>query len=225
MKKTFKKEDVLNFFPFLKNMQKNEIEMIMNNKNIVHYPKGKIMMEEGRACNNYVFILDGVIRVYKISEEGKEVTLYRLGKGDTCVLVLLCLMGNRDYPAFAEVDKDVTMMTISIQDFKSLFYKSVAWQEYVFGSLAQKLVDTMMVVDEIAFKKIDKRIANFILEKLQDGNDEIRITHAAIASELGTAREVVSRILKDIERKGGISISRGKIKVLDMLIIKKIRDM
>jgi len=219
--------NIVNMFPFINEMEQIKLDELLNRMNIAQYPKGTVLLEEGHTCQDIAFVLDGSIRVYKLSSDGKEVTLYRIGRGDTCVLIVSCLMGNNEYPAVAEVEEPVTLMTLPASYFKELFHNSPSWQEFVFRSISQRLTDVMMVVEQIAFKSMDKRLASFLYEKLDAADTKlvIEVTHEDIALELGTAREVVSRVLKDFEKKAIVELSRGKIYVKDKQSLKKIITM
>lgn len=213
-------------FPFLVKLKMDMLQKFMKTIRIGKHPIGTIILEEGASCTNMVFVLDGIIRVYKLSEEGKEITLYRIGKGETCVLNVACIMGNTHYPAIAEVEEEATLGIIPAEFYNELFLSEAACQEFIFNSIATRLQEVMLLIDEVVFKSMDKRLADFILRKL-DKNDiegKLDITHEKIAIELGTAREVISRLLKDFERKDILALSRGKIIVKDKKFLKKIAE-
>jgi len=214
-------------FPFLNKLKLDMLKRFMETIKIGKYPIGTVILEEGSSCTNMVFVLDGTIRVYKLSPEGKEITLYRLGNGETCVLSVSCIMGNLHYPAMAEVEEEITLGIIPAAFYNELFLAESACQQFIFNTISTRLQEVMLLVDEVVFKNMDTRLAAFILQKLYKDNIEERLdmTHEKIAIELGTAREVVSRLLKDFEKKNIVSLSRGKIIVKDKEFLKKIAGM
>lgn len=214
--------ELRSLFPFIGEIGQAKWEELQQQLKIARFPEGTILLKEGHTCQNANFILEGSIRVYKLSPEGKEVTLYRIGRGDTCVLILSCLMGSTEYPAIAQVEEPVTLMTLPADYFKAMFHQSPSWQEFVFKTLSRRLSEVMLVVEEIAFKSMDRRLAAFLYDKQEASKPYIEITHEEIALELGTAREVVSRVLKELEKKGFVSLSRGKIHIKDIPGLKKL---
>lgn len=208
-------DEIVSIFPFLNEVNQNWFNIFIDNISIKKYPAGSLILEQGSICNNMVFILEGTIRVYKLSPEGREITLYRLGKGDTCILSIFCIMGELDYPAIATVAEAATLAVIPSKLFHELFFSDLHCQKYIFNTLLNRLQEVMLLVDEVVFKPMDKRLASFLFKKIKSNNDNklLEITHEKIATELGTAREVVSRVLKDFERRDMVSLGRGKIVV------------
>lgn len=200
-------------FPFITKMETAKFNELIKFVSWDEYRKGTVVLE-GHVCSNLVLILDGCIRVYKLSPDGKEVTLYRVGRGETCILMVSCLLGNTQYPAIAEVENHVELALIPSEYFKKLFSFNTHWQKFIFNTLSGRLTEVMMIVEEVAFKSMDKRLATYIILKTENAeNPTLNITHEKIAMELGTAREVVSRILKDFEKKDFLILSRGKITI------------
>jgi CRP/FNR family transcriptional regulator, anaerobic regulatory protein len=211
-------------FPFLNKIKPDMLKKFIETIKIWKYPIGTMILEEGSSCTNMVFVLDGIIRVYKLSPEGKEITLYRLKNGETCVLSVSCIMGNLHYPAMAEVEEEVILGVISAEFYKELFLAEVACQQFIFNTISTRLQEVMLLIDEVVFKNMDERLAKLILQKLDkdDIEGKLDMTHEKIAIELGTAREVVSRLLKDFEKKNIVSLSRGKIIIKNKEFLKKI---
>lgn len=221
------KEDIIDYasqnFEFIKDLSDPERKQLFEKISLAKVKKDKILMNEGVLCEGIVLVLDGVIRIYKVSEEGREITLYRIGKGETCVLTVSCVMGSTEYQAIAQVEEDATLLSIPSDIFKRLFSTSQGLQKFVFDTLAERLSEVMIIVDEIAFQRMDKRIAAFLIEKVDSlGSDIIKITHEEIAMELGSAREVISRMLKDFEKRELLALSRGTIHVLKPALLKKL---
>jgi CRP/FNR family transcriptional regulator len=162
--------------------------------------------------------LSGTVRVYKIGESGREITLYRIEENDSCILTASCILSQIRFPALAVVEREVRAALIPAPVLREWIKKYDGWQRYVFGLMSKRLADVIATVEEIAFRRVDVRIAEF-LAGLTKEQENITITHQEIAYELGTAREVVSRILKDFERMNVISLSRGSIKVLNRQVL------
>lgn len=214
-------------FPFLNELKVEMLKRFMETIKIGKYPIATTILEEGASCTNMVFVLDGIIRVYKLSPEGKEITLYRLGVGETCVLSVACIMGNTHYPAIAQVEEEATLGIIPAKLYNEIFLSEAACQQFIFNTISTRLQEIMILIDEVVFKSMDTRLAAFILQRLEkSGNEEkLDMTHEKIAIELGTAREVISRLLKDFEKKTIVSLSRGKIIVKNKEFLKKIAEM
>ncbi len=214
-------------FPFLNDIKEEMSKKFMETVMVGKYPAGMKILEEGSSCTNMVLVLDGTIRVYKLSPEGKELTLYRLNKGETCVLSVACLMGNTNYPAIAEVEEEATLGIIPAGLYNELFLSEPSCQKFIFNTVSSRLQEVLILIDELVFKSMDKRLSAFILERMAENEGEYRIdmTHEKISVELGTAREVVSRILKEFEKKNIVNLSRGRIIVKDAETLKKISEL
>jgi len=159
--------------------------------------------------------------VYKIGETGREITLYRLYEGDSCILTASCIVSNSTFPAISVAETDVEVFSIPSVLFSAWIKKYDVWQKFIFNLVSERLSDIITVVEEIAFRNIDARIANR-LSKLYEGNGHsIKITHLELASDIGSSREVISRILKDFEEKQIVTISRGSIKIANIKFLKK----
>jgi CRP/FNR family transcriptional regulator len=202
-------QSINELFPFLLKDKNNESLM-----NIAKIPAGRIVFQEGEECEFIAFILKGVIRVSKIGKNGKELYLYRVGSGESCILMISSILATIGYPATATVEEDVEVLILPVTLFKQWMQDNLELQKFVYKLLSERLVSVMTLIEEIVFHKMDARVAEFLLEK-GEGIKLLSITHDRIAMELGTAREVVSRIMKDFQRKGWIEMSRGKVKILD----------
>lgn len=148
-----------------------------------------------------------------MSEDGKEITLYRIGRGETCVLTVACMLGTGDIPfpvsAAAEQVSDVVFIPIEI--FKKYFYETPSIQKFFFSSMSAKFYSLLGLLENVTFKRTSDRLEDFLITKTAGGTYPLYATHEAIASELGTAREVISRLLKEMESKGQLTLNRGKI--------------
>ena len=179
-------------------------------------PKEEIITNEGDTCNYLAFIVEGSVRVYKFGETGREITLYRISEGESCILTASCVMSNKTFPAIALSETELKVLLIPSDVFREWVKKHTFWASYFYNLLSDRLTDVITIIEEVAFKKMDVRIADFLISYFtKSNNSEINITHQTIASELGSSREVVSRLLKDIEHDGLITLSRNKILLLN----------
>ena len=177
-------------------------------------PAGRDIFVEGGRVDGIALLMSGVVRVYKIGETGREITLYRFGEGESCVITANAILNSQDFPAIAVVEQDAEAVMIPTDAFIDWVRRHASWRNFVFQLNAQRLTSMMEVVDEIAFQRMDRRIAAFLLERARIGR-RIEITHQAIANELGSSREVVSRLLEDLAGKGYVRLGRGEIEILD----------
>ncbi len=183
--------------------------------------KGEFISLEGDSCNYMAIVLSGRVRVYKVSETGKEITLYHLERGEGCILTASCILSKKNFPAISIADENVEVLIIPSNVFRYWMEKFESWRNYIFELLSKRLALVISVVEEVAFKRMDTRIAEFLLANQFSDSIQLKLTHHQIADELGTSREVVSRILKDMENEGIITLSRGAIKIKDADALNK----
>lgn len=199
-------------YPFLNELSDIETETIRNYSLPQTLPQGAMVFLEGDSCGFFALIIKGTVRVYKTGETGREITLYRFGAGESCILTASCILSSNRFPAAAAVEEEVEAVLIP-RELLSEFVKNYeGWRKYFFDVLASRLSGVMETIEEVAFRKMDERIEEYLKKHSKD--DIIEATHQQIAAELGTSREVVSRILKDFEKQKAIEINRGKIKIL-----------
>jgi len=172
------------------------------------------IFSKGDTCKAIAFVLSGEIRVFKIGEKGREITLYEVGPGETCILNAACILSNTTYPANALATSDVSGLLVSSSDFRAIVKEYVEMRDFVFTLLSRRLAAVMELVEEVAFGRMDQRLMDYLVEKSENGL--IETTHQKIANDLGTSREVVSRLLKDFERKERVSLSRNSIILLNV---------
>lgn len=194
------------FFPFFENPTIAFIQKAI--------PKDTVIFNEGDECGTVAFLLSGSIRISKIGKNGREIVLYRLGSGDSCILTISSVLANISYPATAVVEEDAEAILLSVQQFKELMTINPEFQQYIYKLLAARLLEVMTLVDEIVFHKMDERLIEYLLRHSKNDEDIIEITHEELASQLGSVREVISRLLKGFERDGLIQLSRGKVKIM-----------
>ena len=159
----------------------------------------------------------GAVRVYKSGETGREITLYRLQAGDSCILTASCILNNQLFPAFAVAESDIEALLIPRNVFKLWVNQHEEWRQYVFDLVYQRLQDVITLVEEVTFGRLDSRLAAHLLSrKAGIEGDTITTTHEAIAFDLGSSREVISRLLKEFEHQGFLELGRGTVHLLDI---------
>lgn len=205
-------------FPQLLQMEPEAKAVLARHARIVEAPVGTIGYSEGMPCNAYVMRLAGQSRVYKISSSGREILLYRVAAGETCVLTTTCLLGRSDYPASTVVEEPIRDVIVPAPVFHQLMVDSSVFRRFVMENYGALISDLIVLLDEVAFHSLDARLAKLLLE---EPGAQINRTHQQLAAELGTAREVVSRQLKRFEQKGWVNLGRGHIEILDRTSLDK----
>jgi CRP/FNR family transcriptional regulator len=172
---------------------------------------GQRIFTPGTLCRQFLLLLSGRVRVQILSPQGREIVLYRLESGQACLMTTCCLLGGNPYEAEGIAETPICFATLSANDFQSLLAHCAPFRALVFSALGTRLTELMSRVQEVALLRIDVRLARFLLHQAPPAPEALRLTHARIATELGSAREVVSRQLKQFERQGWIAQSRGHI--------------
>jgi CRP/FNR family transcriptional regulator len=182
---------------------------------IARFPEGRDLFIEGDRVNAIPLLISGSVRVYQIGETGREVTLYRFRPGESCVLTATAIFNDQSYPAIATVEEAAEAVMIPAATFSDWIRKFDEWRDFVFDLVTKRLASMMAIVDQVAFRRLDQRLAVFLLQRGHEQNP-IRITHQETASELGSSREVITRVLEDFSNRGIVQVSRGEIEILDI---------
>ena len=178
-------------------------------------PPGTVVIRRGDPCQNFLLVARGTVRVYESSESGREIALYRTGGGDICILTLSNLLAGTDYAAEAVTEDEVSAVMMPMPFFQNAMARSEAFRNFIMTTLVRRLSDVMRVVEQVAFQRLDLRLA-CLLGQLFERNKSspISMTHDELAHELGTTRVVISRMLKEFERMGCVRLQRGQIELL-----------
>lgn len=195
-------------------------EFISSNKRIT-VPPGQNIIWEGQECRHLAILDTGMVRVYKVGENGREITLYRFGPGESCILTVSCIVSENTFPAIACAENEVSAYLVPSNIVRKWIDDYPEWREYVLRFLAKRISGVINKVEDIAFRRMDSRIADLLLKRAAV-SPILKITHQEIASELGSVREVISRILKEFEQKEIITLQRGLIQIENMRLLKKI---
>ncbi len=190
---------------------------------VVHFPAGTKLIECSSSADKFVIVLQGVVKVYESCENGREISLYRVRSGQVCVLTLTRLLLHSNRCAMAVAEQDVRLLAMPTEYFDRLLAESEAFRSYLMTSMAHCITDVIQLTAQVSFRHLDLRLVQLIRKlHTQETGKRIRCTHQTIANELGTTREVISRLLKELERSGHIRLSRGSIEILD---IERLEDL
>lgn len=209
---TMHSEDWLSHFPGLHSLPGDILAALISTSRIVQLPLGTRIFGPGHAPDAFILLVRGTVRVQQVSDSGREIVLYRISAGDSCALTTACLMGYDDYQAEALAETDVTAVAIPRATFDDIIARSPEFRCFVFTAFSRRVTDLFRVIEEVAFARIDVRLAQRLLERA-NADGHIGLTHQQLAAELGTAREVISRQLNEFQRRGWITTSRGAIDI------------
>ena len=205
--------DTLSFWKDISETQRNMLKQSMVLK---QFATGESMRSGSDNCSGLFLIKSGQVRAYIVSESGKEITLYRLFDRDVCIFSASCMMKNIAFDIFIEVEKDTSAFLIPISVFRRLSEESLPIMAFTNQLMASRFTEVMWIMEQALFMSFDKRLANFLLEQSNiEGMDSLEITHERIANHLGTAREVVTRMLKYFQNEGMVALNRGAIEIIN----------
>ena len=166
---------------------------------------------EGNQCSHFFVVLSGVLRVYKISENGREITLYRVHPGQSCILTSFGVLTQTTFPAFAVAETDVELLLTPADITREWVNKYESWRRHFFENMSIRITEILQALENIAFKRLDGRLAAYLLERFPDDMRILKITHEELAREIGANRVSISRILEEWKDEGIIELARGKI--------------
>jgi CRP/FNR family transcriptional regulator len=207
--------DWVDYFPALKGVDDETWRQVANAAKEVALPAGTAVFNDGDDCENYIMMLEGITRVYKTFENGREMLLYRVNVGETCSLTTSILLAGGKYTASAITETECRAMIIPVARFHQAFDQSKGFRDFVCAAFGGRIRDFIMLLESIATRNVDVRMARWMIENKSEDN-HVEVSHKALAFELGTAREVVSRHLKEFEEKGWLKLSRADIKLIDL---------
>lgn len=192
---------------------------LVEKSRIVNIPEGTVIFGPGKAPENLILLLEGTVRVQEVSESGREIVLYRVHAGESCVLTTACLLAYENYSAEGLAETDVTAVAIPRAVFDDLVATSAEFRRFVFSAYSKRITDLFLIIQEVAFGRVDVRLAQKLVE-LARGGDVVKATHQQLATELGTAREVVSRQLQEFVRRGWVSSARGQVTIENLAALR-----
>ena len=209
--------------PFWEHLSQSQKDLLISSARSTHFSKGQSMHSGENECIGVLIVKHGTIRTYITSEEGREITLYRLEDNDICILSASCILLNIDFDVSVDAESECDIIQISSSAFSRLSSENVYVELFSYKLTTERFSDVMWAMQQILFTSFDKRLATFLLDETTktDSND-IHMTHEQIAKYLGTAREVVSRMLKYFSKEGYVNLSRGGITIIDKKSLRSI---
>ncbi|MEG0729612.1 MAG: Crp/Fnr family transcriptional regulator [Anaerovoracaceae bacterium] len=203
-------------FPFWESLTQDEKDKLINSAYISEQKKGTVVHHGGNECTGVEIIMSGQARVFMNSPGGGEITLYRLLEDDVCILSAACMIKNLDLDVNMEFEEDTKFLLIPKGAYEEISNSNPAVKDYNLGVVSEKFSDVMWLFNQYVFSNMAKRLATNLLEhRALLSSDTLQITHITIAKDLGTAREVITRLLKQFQTDGIISLSRGQIEIID----------
>ena len=208
--------DFQDYFPLWTKLNKSQQERIRASLLFREVKKGTMLHDGTLDCTGLFLVRDGQLRAYILSEEGREITLYRLFERDMCLLSASCIVHSLQFEVMIAAEKDTSLWVIPADVYKAIMEESPAAANYTNELMASRFSDVMWLIEEIMWKSLDKRIADFLLEEAAiEGSNRLQMTHETIANHLGTRREVVTRMLRYFQEEGLVKLSRGVVELTD----------
>lgn len=205
-----------NFFPFWSKLSQDEQKTLSQSAKEREYKKGSIVSGDKTQCTGLLTVVSGQLRAYVITDEGKEITLYRLFERDICLFSASCMLNSIQFDIMIEALEDTKVYVIPADVYKRLMERSAPVANYTNELMASRFSDVMWIMDQILSKKLDGRLAALLIEE-EDlaGSDTLSATHEQLANHLGSAREVITRMLRYFQSEGIVKLTRGKIQITD----------
>jgi CRP/FNR family transcriptional regulator len=202
---------LLERFPALAGLAPARLERLLAGAQVMRVAAGTILFDAKQPCRGFPLVLEGAVRVTMSAPSGREILLYRVEPGQGCILSGGCLLGRSDYAARGVAEEDVTLASLPPALFHELLLEHEPFRRFVFGMYGERLAEVMQLVEEVAFRRLDERLAQMLIHR----GPVIEATHQKLADELGSVREIVSRLLRSFEERGWVALERERITLKD----------
>lgn len=217
---TVSSEQLLSLYPALSQLSPDDLAALLRPEAAMRLPAGTRLFAETQPCGGFPLVVAGSIKVVKAAANGREMLLYRVEPGDSCIISSSCLLGHTPYTARGETETEVTLLVVPMPLFEKLLAGNREFRDFVFHLFADRIAELMLLVEEVAFHRLDQRLARLLLAR----GDDIQSTHQALADELGSVREIVSRLLKGFAADGLVSLGREHIALLDRSGLQRLAE-
>jgi len=210
--------ELLTAYPVLRLLPPWVWQVVATEGKVVSLLAGSMAFDEASPCQSYLMVTSGAVRVVKPVSNGRELLLYRVQPGESCILTVSCLLGECSYQARGSVEADLACVIVPRAVFLQMVEQSPQFRTYIFRFFGERVTSLMELIEAVAFRKLDRRLAQFLLKN----GPVIEVTHQSLAAELGSVREVVSRILEDFRAQGIVQLDRGQIHVFDQRALERL---
>ena len=207
---------IAQYFPVFDKLTPQQQKMLLDYTAVKTVPAGTVVHNGAVECTGFLLVRSGQLRAYTLSEEGREVTIYRLFDHDCCLFSAACIMSSLQFEVIIETEKDSEIFIIPPSVYQKLMNESLPVSKYTNDLMATRFSEVMWLMEQIMWKSFDKRLASFLLEEINiEGDNCLKVTHEKIANHMGTAREVVTRMLRYFQGEGLVKLTRGTIEIVD----------
>ena len=212
-------------FPVWNKLHSGQQDLILSNLRFQAVKKGTMLHNGDAECTGLILVKSGQLRAYILSDEGREITLYRLFDRDLCLFSASCIMRSIQFEVSIEAEKDTDLWVIPAAVYQRIMEESAPVSNYTNELMASRFSEVMWLMEQVMWKSLDKRVADFLLEEAAiEGTSELKLTHEIIANHLGTHREVITRMLRYFQSEGMVKLSRGAVAILDERKLDAIRE-
>ena len=215
--------DWISRFDELSGLAEGDRRFLAEHAQLVTLPSGHPVFAPGKRPEAFLLLLEGSVLVHQYGANGREIVLYRVGGGESCIMTTACLLSDEEYLAEGVTETEVSAVALGRADFDALMGRSPGFRRFVFSKYASRVTRLMEVVEDVAFERLDRRLARKLLELAGDGST-VDATHQALAVELGSAREVISRQAKEFVRRGWLETARGHLHILDRAALEALSN-
>ncbi|PKO87429.1 MAG: transcriptional regulator [Betaproteobacteria bacterium HGW-Betaproteobacteria-10] len=212
-------EKLLNLYPPLSGLSTEQLAALLQAQALMHLPAGTQVFAEHQPCNGFPLLLEGSIKVVKLAASGRELLLYRVTPGGSCIISSSCLLGHSDYNARGIAETPITLVALPAASFTKLMLEHAAFRDFIFHLFAERIGELMQLVEEVAFARLDQRLAKLLLARQQD---VLHVTHQQLADELGSVREIVSRLLKGFAAQNLVTLGREQLSIINRPGLQKL---
>ena len=215
----------LTYLPVFDKLTKSQQDILTKSAFVRKFSKGEFLHNGSHDCTGLILVLSGQLRAFTVSDDGREITMYRLFERDICLFSASCIMNSIQFDITITAEKNTEVLVIPSEVYKSIMDISAPLANYTNEVMASRFSDVMWLIDQVMWKSFDKRLADFLLNEANiEGTDTLKITHETIGNHLGNPRAVVSRMLKYFVNEGFIALSRGTIEIIDKDGLAKLLD-
>jgi CRP/FNR family transcriptional regulator len=216
------RQTLISLYPALTGLSAERLEALLRPAAVMQLPAGAQVFAEHQPCQGFPLLLEGSIKVCKLAASGRELMLYRVSPGGSCIISSSCLLGKSDYNARGIAETPLTLLALPVAAFAELMFAHPPFRDFVFHLFAERIGELMQLVEEVAFARLDQRLAKLLLAR---PGDVLSTTHQQLADELGSVREIVSRLLKGFAAQGLVSLGREQITLIDRPGLQRIASM